>query len=143
MRLLLVLFLLFLCAEVAGGSPCGDTTRLPAIPGCKITGDETVVRPFQPGKASDRTILLQNQPNPASSYTDIYFYLIQAGPVSLKLYNTAGREIGYFAIPDNGYCMAGYWYDVHFPVNALSSGEYYYRMWSRNYTAVKKMIILK
>lgn len=83
--------------------------------------------------------LSQNQPNPASHFTVIYFSVAHSGPASLKLYNALGREIGYFV---DDFCEAGT-YRVRFAVDILAKGQYYYQLKTADYVYVKKMIIVK
>ena len=84
--------------------------------------------------------LSQNQPNPASSYTIIYFYVAQSGPVSLKLYDARGKLIGYFV---DGPGTGGTTYRVLFPVNFLAAGEYFYCFMTSEFSIVKKMVVVK
>ena len=84
--------------------------------------------------------LSQNQPNPASSYTVIYFYVAQTGPVSLKLYDSKGKFIGYFV---DGTGVGGTTYRVLFPVGILAAGEYFYCLMTSEFSLVKKMVVVK
>jgi hypothetical protein len=103
----------------------------------------TRVNPYYGRIPENQTILLQNQPNPALDFTDIYFFLYRTGPVTLKLYDSRGREIGYFYIARNGIGSGGTWYHIRFFVKTISPGRYYYRLWTPDYNAVKKMIVVK
>ena len=84
--------------------------------------------------------LSQNQPNPASSYTVIYFYIAQTGPVSLKLFDSRGKFIGYFV---DGTGVGGTTYRVLFPVGILAAGEYFYCLMTSGFSIVKKMVVVK
>jgi hypothetical protein len=142
MRFFLVLIFPLLFMQRAAASPSPDTAAIAPESERRGIAEATTIRPFG-GPRSDRTVLLQNQPNPASTYTDIYFFLLEGGPVSLRLYNSAGVEIGYFAVGENGIGLGGRWYLVHFRSSTISSGEYYYRLRAPGYVSVKKMTIVK
>jgi hypothetical protein len=103
----------------------------------------TRIIPYDGRLPGNQTILLQNQPNPALDFTDIYFFLYRSGPVTLKLYDSRGREIGYFYITRDGIGIGGVWYHIRFFVKTISAGQYYYRLWTPDYNAVKKMIVVK
>lgn len=111
-----------------------------AVPAHECTaGSETgaVPRFFKVPPAG--TVLLQNQPNPASNFTVIYFYLAQSGPVSLRLYSLSGKLIGYFI---DGFQSSG-WYSVGFYTDFLARGEYFYRLETLSVTSVQKMLVAK
>jgi hypothetical protein len=102
-------------------------------------GAETGVNPHYNKKHPAASVLLQNQPNPASDYTVIYFYLAQSGPVSLKLYSLSGKAIGYFI---DGFQTSG-WYSVGFNAGFLAKGEYIYRLTAPSLTSTLKMLVAK
>jgi hypothetical protein len=99
---------------------------------------KTGIRPRRE-KPPDATELYQNEPNPASDYTVIYFYLAQSGPVSLKLYSLSGRLIGYFI---DGFQQSG-WYSVGFHTEFLAKGEFIYRLATPATTSIKKMLVTR
>lgn len=86
----------------------------------------------------------QNYPNPFNPSTTISYSLKDAGNVSLKIYNTLGQEIKEIF---SGYKNAGThtfsWNGTDNYGNKVASGIYLYRINSDNFTAVKKMIMLK
>jgi hypothetical protein len=100
---------------------------------------ETGVNPRFSGRPPAATLLLQNQPNPASNYTTIYFYLAKNGPTSLKLYTISGKLIGYFI---DGFQESG-WYSVGFRTDFLAKGEYMYRLTTPSVASVLKMLVSK
>ena len=83
--------------------------------------------------------LNQNYPNPFNPATDIAFTIPQAGMVTLKVYNTLGEEI---AVLVNGFIEPGI-HTVNFNASGLNSGIYFYKLESRDFIQVKKMILLK
>jgi len=91
--------------------------------------------------------LLQNYPNPFNPLTTIQFSLPTAGHISLKVYNVLGEEI---AVLIDGNMNAGA-YKIPFNAAGFSSGVYFYRISvkgnlagkSKEFTAIKKMILLK
>jgi photosystem II stability/assembly factor-like uncharacterized protein len=83
--------------------------------------------------------LLQNYPNPFNPTTTIEYSIPQNGNVTLKIYNELGEEVRTL---ENGYKETGS-YTVNFNAANLSSGIYYYKLSSGNFSTVKKMIFLK
>ncbi|MEO6695978.1 MAG: T9SS type A sorting domain-containing protein [Ignavibacteria bacterium] len=88
--------------------------------------------------------LNQNYPNPFNPKT-IISYTIGAGQLaagsftSLKVYNALGREVATLV---NQKQNAGT-YEVDFDGSNLSSGVYFYKLESENYSDTKNMILLK
>lgn len=83
--------------------------------------------------------LYQNYPNPFNPGTIINYQLPMNNFVSLKIYNIVGQEIATLV---NENQSAGS-YKVNFDGKDLPSGIYFCRIQAGNYSAVKKMILLK
>ena len=83
--------------------------------------------------------LEQNYPNPFNPSTTIQYSIPESGNVKLLVYNSLGEVV---ANPVNGYKTAGT-YRINFNASELSSGIYYYKIISGNFTSVKKMALLK
>lgn len=83
--------------------------------------------------------LSQNYPNPFNPSTSINFDLPSDGKVSIKLFDMSGKEV---AVLVNEVKTAGY-YSVNFNASSLSSGVYFYNITADNFTATKKMILVK
>ncbi|MBX7045251.1 MAG: T9SS type A sorting domain-containing protein [Ignavibacteria bacterium] len=83
--------------------------------------------------------LSQNFPNPFNPVTTIGFGLPVSAYVTLKVYDLTGREV---LSPVNEQKPAGN-FAVTIDASALPSGTYIYRFTAGNYTAMKKMILLK
>ncbi|MBU0475528.1 MAG: family 10 glycosylhydrolase [Bacteroidetes bacterium] len=87
--------------------------------------------------------LEQNYPNPFNPSTTISFALPEAGMTSLTVYNIIGQEI---AVLVSDYLEAGV-YKVNFDANSvnkrLTSGLYLYRLESKDFTYIKKMLLIK
>lgn len=84
-------------------------------------------------------VLFQNYPNPFNPQTMIKFGLPNDGVVTLKVYNTTGQDV-YTLV--NQWKTAGF-YQVEFDASRLSSGVYYYKLISGNFSDIKKMVIIK
>lgn len=86
-------------------------------------------------------ILLQNFPNPFNPSTVITFGLPQNGNTKLTVYDVTGKET---AVLVNEFRNAGM-YDITVDMNSLSlsSGVYFYKLESKDFTSVKKMILVK
>jgi len=86
--------------------------------------------------------LSQNYPNPFNPTTQIKYTLAKDGFVTMKMYNILGKEIATLV---KGYKVAGN-YQVEFDLKDLkniSSGIYYYKLESGNFSDVKKMMLVK
>jgi hypothetical protein len=84
-------------------------------------------------------VLYQNYPNPFNPKTLIRFQINESGFVTLKIYNSAGKEAG---VAINGYLNPGT-YETDFNASGLSSGIYFYRLTSGNFSDTKKMLLVK
>ena len=83
--------------------------------------------------------LLQNFPNPFNPSTKIKFSIIKNQYVSLKIYNSIGKEIAELINKD----LSAGTYSVEWNAKNFASGVYYYSIITENYTDYKKMILLK
>jgi len=83
--------------------------------------------------------LEQNYPNPFNPTTDIKFSIPNTGLVKLVLYDILGREVRTML---NETKQAGN-YTISFDASTLSSGVYFYKLTSGNFTDVKKMSLVK
>ncbi len=92
-----------------------------------------------------RFVLNQNYPNPFSkgaagnSTTNIKYSIPRSEFVTLKVYNSLGQQV---AVLKNRFQRAGI-YRVHFDASKLASGVYIYTLRAGNFSASKKMILLK
>ncbi len=87
----------------------------------------------------NKFVLNQNYPNPFNPSTTINFEIPNANFVSLKIYDTNGREISSLL---NELKNAGY-YSVKFNAANLSSGIYFYKIQAGGFSAVKKLMLVK
>ena len=87
----------------------------------------------------DKFELSQNYPNPFNPVTNLEFGISELGFVSLKVYNSLGKEV---AVLVNELKPAGR-YEVVFNGSNLSSGVYYYKIESGSFSAVKRMTLIK
>jgi hypothetical protein len=87
----------------------------------------------------NRFALLDAFPNPANPSTIIAYELKEAGFVSIRVYDLAGREVAALV---NGFEKPGY-KSVSFHGSNLASGVYLYRLQAGNYSDTKKLILLK
>lgn len=83
--------------------------------------------------------LSQNYPNPFNPVTNIKYDLLRSGEVRLAVYDMVGREIETII---NSRQNAGS-YVVQFDASRLTSGVYFYTLRTGDYTATKKMVIVK
>jgi hypothetical protein len=92
----------------------------------------------EPGKILNYN-LQQNYPNPFNPSTDIGFELQVSGHVSLKVFDIIGNEVKSLV---NEMMGAGS-HSVQFNASGLPSGVYYYKLQSRDYSSIKKMMLMK
>ncbi len=78
-------------------------------------------------------------PNPFNPATTISYALPQASLVQLNVYDLQGRLVAELV---NGIRQPGY-HQVTFEAQNLASGLYIYRIQADNFTAVKKMLLVK
>ncbi len=88
--------------------------------------------------------LYQNYPNPFNPSTSISFYLYKSSMIKIIIYDNLGREVKELV---NSFFLAGNhvikWNGKDSFGNKLSSGVYYYSLFTDKERTVKKMIILK
>ena len=83
--------------------------------------------------------LSQNYPNPFNPLTTINYSIAKAGNVEIKVYDLLGREVAALV---NDFKQAGS-YQVTLNAVNLSSGVYFYRINSGDFSSVKRMILVK
>jgi hypothetical protein len=100
---------------------------------CTITG--ITIDPAIP----DNYQLSQNYPNPFNPVTKISYALPKSGLVTLKIYDILGKEVMTLV---NEVKSAGN-YTIDFNGANMSSGIYFYSIKSGDFSAVKKMTLIK
>jgi hypothetical protein len=103
--------------------------RFNAVVGVTHNGNEI------PGTYS----LSQNYPNPFNPATKIDFAIPKNGFVTIRLYDMLGQETATIV---NKEMTAGS-YTADFDASRISSGVYFYKMVSGDYTSIKKMVLVK
>ncbi len=83
--------------------------------------------------------LEQNYPNPFNPVTTIEYSIPVTEKVVVKIYDILGKEV---QIPVNRVEAPGH-YEVKIDGSGLSSGVYVYRISAGNYSASRKMVLLK
>jgi hypothetical protein len=78
-------------------------------------------------------------PNPSRGQTTIKYQLPRASNVQLQVYNIAGQLVQTI---DEGQRPAGY-HQVRLNGNAMSNGIYFYRLQAGEFSATRKMIVLR
>jgi hypothetical protein len=83
--------------------------------------------------------LYQNYPNPFNPSTTIKFALPEKTNLELSVYNSLGEKVAeiFKGELDEGY------HEIEFSADQLSSGIYFYRLESKDFVSVKKMILIK
>jgi type IX secretion system substrate protein len=83
--------------------------------------------------------LLQNYPNPFNPNTNIKYSIAKQTRVRIEVYNILGQRV---AVLVNENKSPGN-YTINFDGRNMASGFYIYRMQSKEYNSVKKMILTK
>ncbi len=83
--------------------------------------------------------LCQNFPNPFNPSTTINYEIPNSNFVSLKIYDMMGREV---AILINQFQQPGF-YNINFNASKLPGGIYFYKIQAGDFSAVKKLLLLK
>ena len=83
--------------------------------------------------------LSQNYPNPFNPTTSFSYALASPSLVTLKVFNILGEEIATLV---NGFQEVGS-YNISFDAAKLASGVYFYRLTAGEYSATKKMLLMK
>jgi len=96
-----------------------------------------------------QTRLMQNYPNPFNPETWIPYQLEKATTASLTIYDQAGRQIRTlnlgFRAPGfyQSRTEAAYWDGKNEAGESVASGVYFYQLWAGDFSATRRMVILK
>ncbi|HTY01666.1 MAG TPA: T9SS type A sorting domain-containing protein [Bacteroidota bacterium] len=116
------------------------STNSPVVQGAYFsTNTLTSLGPSPVAPVAERFQLLQNFPNPFNPKTVVSGQWSVTSVVRLAVYDMLGREVAVLA---SGRYPAGK-YEFTFDGSNLSSGVYFYRLVAGNYTAVRKMTLVK
>lgn len=90
------------------------------------------------------TVLYNNYPNPFNPETNIAYSIKEAGNVTIEVYNLRGQLVKTLVndVKETGEFSAT-WTGTDNTNKTVSSGVYFYKMRSGNYTSTKKMILMK
>ena len=93
----------------------------------------------------EKFTLYQNYPNPFNSGTFISFDLAKPGNTTIEIFNVLGQKVTTLI---DGYYFADYEYKVNWQGRddlgqSVSSGIYFYRLKSGDFTSTRKMLLLK
>ncbi|RJP75262.1 MAG: T9SS C-terminal target domain-containing protein [Candidatus Zixiibacteriota bacterium] len=106
----------------------------------KTAAEPVPVAPFEEMPVAPRAFALHlPYPNPFNPSTAIGYRLPAPGLVSLRIYDTAGREVKTLV---DGWQGAGR-HEVTFDASGLPSGIYFVRLAAGEGTAVQKVVLLK
>ena len=95
------------------------------------------------------TVLLPNYPNPFNPETWIPYHLAHAADVEITIYDTTGEVVRHLELGHQpaGYytdrSKAAYWDGRNEDGESVASGVYFYQLRAANYSAMKRMVIVK
>ncbi|MEO8513522.1 MAG: choice-of-anchor J domain-containing protein [Ignavibacteria bacterium] len=125
--------------RVAGGGPTGNNSDYIGVDLVRVLGPSTVgITPIN-NQVPSAYSLKQNYPNPFNPTTNINFSIPVSGMVKLSVFDMSGKEVATIV---NGDVAAGN-YAVNYNASQLSSGVYFYKLTSANFTDTKKMMLVK
>ncbi|MCC6864785.1 MAG: T9SS type A sorting domain-containing protein [Ignavibacteria bacterium] len=87
----------------------------------------------------DKFSLWQNYPNPFNPSTKIKFSIPIQNYTEIKIYDISGNLIKVFKLGN----LAAAYYEYSIDLSGFSSGVYFYKLHSGNFSAAKKMILIK
>jgi hypothetical protein len=90
-------------------------------------------------KLPERYFLFQNYPNPFNPSTTIRYSLPRVADVRITIYNNLGQRITEFESRDQGPGT----HEILFEGTRLASGVYYYVITAGNFTASRKMLLIR
>jgi hypothetical protein len=92
-----------------------------------------------------KTVLHQNVPNPFNPVTTIKFDLARDGHVSLNIYDVAGRLVRTLVNEkmSAGHGFEAKWNGLDNTGNRTSSGVYFYRLVTADFSQTNKMVLMK
>ena len=110
-----------------------------------IVGKQSIKMPLIPSTFA----LLQNYPNPFNPETWIPFQLSQDVPVTISIYDTKGQLIRTIALGNRTTGIyttkdrAAYWEGRNNLGEKVSSGVYFYQLQAGDFTATRRMVVVK
>ncbi|MGQ9852800.1 MAG: T9SS type A sorting domain-containing protein, partial [Candidatus Oleimicrobiaceae bacterium] len=114
-----------------------DEVSNPLIEALKYFGAPSSVQPS--GTVPVDYALHQNYPNPFNPTTTVKFAVAKPGQVKVAVYNTLGQQVATLV---DGYLQAGS-YTTTWDASGMASGVYFYKIVAGDFTAVKKMTLLR
>ena len=131
----------------AAGNLVGEPTTYTVTP--KMIEDAFVSLALDVTPHPETTLLLQNYPNPFNPETWIPYQLSEAAEVNITIYNVTGNIVrgldlghqaaGYY----RGRSQAAYWDGTNNLNERVASGIYFYRIQVGEFSATRRMLILK
>ncbi len=110
-----------------------------AIINGNVYGDTTITGTDEAGEIVNNFSLSQNFPNPFNPLTNMEYKISNREFVMLKVYDILGNEVATLVNEEK---PAGS-YTIKFDGSKLASGVYFYQLFAGNFTATKKLILIK
>ncbi len=100
---------------------------------------ETLITSVESENIPESYSLKQNYPNPFNPTTTIEFHLPKASNIELNIFDVLGRNVA--TLINKG--MTAGKHSLSFNAYKLSSGVYFYRLKTEEFTTIKKMLLLR
>jgi hypothetical protein len=125
--------------------PAGVPARVHHMEDILIWLNNTPTPPTGQKTSGTTYSLSQNYPNPFNPQTAIQFTVKEQAPVSLKIYNAAGQLVKTLVddVRTPGVVHTIEWNGRNNSGQSVSSGVYFYKLVTKNFTQTKKMVLLK
>jgi Ice-binding-like/Secretion system C-terminal sorting domain len=133
--------------QCAGIVSIGTTAHFEGMAQTAVTLDaNAVTKPtgttgVETGFTPQEFFLSQNYPNPFNPSTTLEYFIPTDGIVSLKIFNTIGQEVS--TLVNERQSAGNYTVNFNSAGIGLSSGLYFYSLRSGDFSATKKMILIK
>lgn len=126
--------------RIYDGMNVWDYFSTPSLGASNSTGIISYVSDFSSNTGIVKSFeLYQNYPNPFNPVTTIRFNLPEARKINISVYNMLGQKI---ATLFDGVHQAGKG-EVNWDAANQSSGLYFYRIFSENFTSTRRMVLMK
>ncbi len=125
--------------KISSASPSVSYVNGGQLPTWFAIGTRPVSVEQRETEINNNFVLFQNYPNPFNPTTVINFSIPKSSQIELSVYNVLGQKVA--TLLNKKLLPGNYKYD--FDAGNLTSGIYFYKLQTENYTQTKKMMLVK